>query len=396
MLTAAMVRAMTIPVHVLIVAGGKGLRLGGNRPKQYALAGGAPLLRHAVLAFLNHPRITSCQVVHGPGQEAACISALVGLEGLRPFAAGGAERQDSVRNGLEALAAIAQSDDIVLVHDAARPFPPSNLVDRAIGAIEAGAIAAIPVLPVIDSLKRLDAEGMVLHSVERAGLGRVQTPQAFRFGPLLAAHRAFAGANLGDDAGVMEQAGQTIATFQGAEEAFKVTTEADLKRAQAHASAGPDIRSGTGFDVHRLGAGDGVHLCGHFIPWTQTLIGHSDADVGWHALTDAILGAIAAGDIGSHFPPTDLRWKGADSAIFLAEAARLVAERGGRILNCDVTLICERPKIGPHRAAMRARTAEVLGISEDRVSIKATTTEELGFTGRGEGIAAQAIATVLL
>lgn len=387
---------MTKQIHALIVAGGKGLRLGADQPKQYAAAGGISLLRHAVTAFHRHPRISRCQVVHGAGQAADCMTALAGMDGLAPFVTGGAERQDSVRNGLEAIAAYAQSDDIVLVHDAARPFPPAGLIDRAIAAVEAGALAAIPVLPVVDSLKRLGADGVVAGSVERAGLGRVQTPQAFRFGPLLAAHRAFAGNALGDDAGVMELAGHSVATFEGAEDAFKVTTPADLARARALADPGPDIRSGTGFDVHRLGPGDGVHLCGIFIPWTKTLIGHSDADVGWHALTDAILGAIAAGDIGSHFPPSDMRWRGADSAIFLAEAARLVAERGGRILSCDVTLICERPKVGPHRAAMRTRTAQVLGIAEDRVSIKATTTEELGFTGRGEGIAAQAIATVLL
>jgi len=388
--------AMTTKIHALIVAGGKGLRLGADQPKQYALAGGLPLLRHAVMAFRRHPRIAYCQIVHGADQQAECAAALAGLDGLQPVVPGGTERQDSVRNGLEALGLHAHCDDIVLVHDAARPFPPAALIDRAIAAIEAGQLAAIPVLPVIDSLKKLGPDGVVIDSVQRDGLGRVQTPQAFRFGPLLAAHRLLAGQALGDDAGVMELAGHRVATFEGAEDAFKVTSQADLARARAFADPGPDIRSGTGFDVHRLGPGDGVHLCGIFIPWTRTLIGHSDADVGWHALTDAILGAIAAGDIGSHFPPSDAHWRGADSAIFLAEAARLVSERGGRILSCDVTVICERPKVGPRRDAMRARTAEVLGIAPDRVSVKATTTEELGFTGRGEGIAAQAIATVLL
>jgi 2-C-methyl-D-erythritol 4-phosphate cytidylyltransferase/2-C-methyl-D-erythritol 2,4-cyclodiphosphate synthase len=249
---------------------------------------------------------------------------------------------------------------------------------------------------VVDSLKRVGDDGRVLDSVPREGLARVQTPQGFRFGALYKAHQAAIGQAFSDDAGVMQAAGHAVTTVAGAEEAFKVTDEADLARARAMAEARtwPDIRTGTGFDVHRLDPGDGVTLCGVFIPWDRKLIGHSDADVGWHALTDALLGAVAAGDIGSHFPPSEARWKGANSAIFLAEAVRIARLGGGRIVNVDVTLICERPKVGPHREVMRQRTADILGLEIDRVSIKATTTEQLGFTGRGEGIAAQAIASV--
>ena len=388
-------------VHVLIVAGGRGLRLGAPMPKQYADLAGKPLLARTVLAFLDLPRLGRLQLVIGAGQDEACATALSSLPGdsasaLMAPVPGGAERQDSVRAGLDALKPHVAEGDIILVHDAARPFIPNAMVNRVVAALDGGAVAVVPSLPVVDSLKRLGDDGRVLDSVPRDGLARVQTPQGFRFGALYKAHQAAIGQAFSDDAGVMQAAGHAVTTVPGAEEAFKVTDEADLARARAMAEARtwPDIRTGTGFDVHRLGPGDGVTLCGVFIPWDRQLIGHSDADVGWHALTDALLGAVAAGDIGSHFPPSEARWKGANSAIFLAEAARIARLGGGRIVNVDVTLICERPKVGPHREVMRQRTADILGLEIDRVSIKATTTEQLGFTGRGEGIAAQAIASV--
>lgn len=375
---------------VLVLAAGKGKRLPGDAPKQYRDLGGMPVLRHALDAFVRHGRVDAVRVVYDPADRAHYDRAASGLRLLDPVA-GGAERQDSVRLGLESLAARAPAR--VLIHDGARPFPDAELIDRLIAALDdaPGAIAAIPV---VDTLWR-EASGAVEALVPRERLWRAQTPQAFRYAEILAAHRAAAGQNLTDDAAVAQAAGLRVSLVMASEANFKITTEADLARA-ARVVAPNDIRVGTGFDVHKFGPGDAVWLCGVRVPHDAALDGHSDADVGIHAAVDALLGAIGQADIGAHFPPTDPRWKGASSDRFLAHAAALVRERGGDIRHLDVTLICERPKIGPHRDAMRARLAEILGIDVARVSVKATTTEGLGFTGRREGIAAQAAATVAL
>jgi 2-C-methyl-D-erythritol 4-phosphate cytidylyltransferase / 2-C-methyl-D-erythritol 2,4-cyclodiphosphate synthase len=383
-----------LPCIALIVAGGSGQRFGAERPKQYLDLLGKPILRRTVDAFLSHPRITGVQVVIDPAWRAQYDRAVAGLTLPEPVT-GGATRQDSVRNGLEALAALAAPPARVLIHDAARPLTDAATIGAVIDALDEtpGAVAAVPVA---DTLKR-GARGLVGATVDRDGLWRAQTPQGFRFADILSAHRAAAGLALTDDAAVAEQAGLPVRLIPATEDNFKVTTPDDLTRAARVLMAGlGDIRTGTGFDVHRFTDGEFVTLCGLRVPHDQGLDGHSDADVGLHALTDAILGALAAGDIGSHFPPSDPRWRGADSARFLRHAADLVAERSGIIAHADVTIICERPKVGPHRAAMAARIADILGIAEDRVSVKATTTERLGFTGRGEGIAAQAVATIRL
>lgn len=377
----------------LIVAGGSGQRFGAERPKQYLDLAGKPVLRRTVKAFLGHPQVTGVRVVIDPAWRDACDAALSGLALPDPVA-GGASRQDSVRNGLEALAADG-APDLVLIHDAARPLIDADTIAAVIAALDStpGAIAAVPVA---DTLKRGSGDA-IAGTVDRDGLWRAQTPQGFRFPAILEAHRAAAGLSLTDDAAVAERAGLTVALVPSKEDNFKVTTPDDLTRAtRAIMSSLWDVRTGSGFDVHRFTDGDFVTLCGLRIPHSHGLEGHSDADVGLHALTDAILGALAAGDIGSHFPPTDPRWRGADSAKFLRHAADLVAERGGAIAHADVTIICERPKVGPHRAAMAERIAQILGVEVGRVSVKATTTEQLGFTGRREGIAAQAVATVRL
>jgi 2-C-methyl-D-erythritol 4-phosphate cytidylyltransferase / 2-C-methyl-D-erythritol 2,4-cyclodiphosphate synthase len=376
----------------LVVAAGRGFRLGGPLPKQYLPLGGAAVLRYSVATFLAHPGVDHVRVVIHPDDRPLYDAAVAGLD-LLPPVHGGAQRQDSVRNGLASLAEAAP--DRVLIHDGARPFVDAATIDRVLAALQdhPGAIAA---LPIRDTVKR-DSGGRIVDTVERRGLWRAQTPQGFRYSEIMAAHRAAEGAELSDDAAVAEQAGLAVALVDGSEENFKVTTTDDLLRAERHlAMQRGDIRTGQGFDVHAFGAGDHVWLCGLKIPHGQGLVGHSDADVGLHALTDALLGALGAGDIGMHFPPSDPAWRGAPSHRFLRHAADLVAAAGGSIAHCDVTLICERPKIGPHREAMVARIAEILGLDPRRVSVKATTTEQLGFTGRGEGIAAQAIATVRL
>lgn len=376
----------------LIVAAGSGTRFGGELPKQYLPLAGRAVLRHSTETFLRHPAISGVRMVISAEHRALYDQATAGLR-LLPPVIGGANRQDSVRNGLESLAELQPAQ--VLIHDAARPFLSSAIIDRTLAALDdtAGAIVAIPVT---DTLKR-GLDGRVGETVDRTGLWRAQTPQAFRFAEILAAHRAAKGAALTDDAAVAEAAGLPMRLVMGADDNFKITTGADLQRAERLLAPGAsEFRTGTGYDVHRFAAGDGVTLCSVRIAHDQALEGHSDADVGLHALTDAILGAIGAGDIGSHFPPSDPQWRGVDSATFLAHAGGLVAGKGGRITHVDVTLICERPKIAPHRAAMVARIAGILGLEEHRVSVKATTTEGLGFTGRREGIAAQAVATVAL
>jgi 2-C-methyl-D-erythritol 4-phosphate cytidylyltransferase / 2-C-methyl-D-erythritol 2,4-cyclodiphosphate synthase len=377
--------------YALLVAAGRGTRLPGDVPKQYRTVGGEPILRRAAKAFLGHPAIAGVRVVIHPGDRALYDGAAAGLD-LLPPVAGGATRQESVRNGLESLAELAP--DCVMIHDAARPFIGAASIAAARDVLEAspGAIVAIPV---VDSLKR--ASGGKLAAVDRTDLWRAQTPQAFRFAEILRAHRAAAGLDLTDDAAVAERAGLALAIAPGSEDNFKITTEDDIARAERLVSARPALpRTGMGFDVHAFGPGDHVWLCGIKVPFGRGLVGHSDADVGLHALTDAVLGAIADGDIGAHFSDRDPRWKGARSEVFLKHAIELVRARGGRVLHLDLTLICEQPKIRPHHAAMVARVAEIAGLAPNRVSIKATTTEKLGFTGREEGIAGQAVATVLL
>jgi len=379
----------------IIVAAGRGQRMESDIPKQYLALAGEPILRLTARALLNHPDISTVTAVINFDDLALYEAAVEGLE-LEPPVEGGARRQDSVRNGLESLA--SHPPDKVLIHDGARPFLNAATIDHVLEALDEmpGAIAA---LPVNDTLKR-GQEGCITKTVDRTSLWRAQTPQGFRYAEILAAHsKAADGVELTDDAAVAEQAGLPVALVMGTEDNFKITSTGDLARGERmmmEMTGNREIRVGNGFDVHRFEAGDGVILCGVKIPHNAKLAGHSDADVALHALTDAILGALGAGDIGHHFPPDDAKWKGASSDIFLNHAGKLVSERGGQILGLDLTVICEAPKLGPHRTAMIARTAEILRIDPARVSVKATTTEGLGFTGRGEGIAAQATATIAL
>ena len=376
----------------LIVAAGRGQRFGGSLPKQYASLAGVPLLRHTLRAFAEHPGIARVRAVIHPDDRDLYDAAAAGLDLEEPVS-GGASRQESVLRGLESLA--GEAPERVLIHDGARPFVSEAIIDRVVAALDgnAGAIAA---LPVVDTLKQ-GQEGVIQGTQDRAGLWGAQTPQGFRYNEILAAHRTAAGEELTDDAAVAERAGLAVALVDGSRENIKVTSQDDLKTAERWLRAGhTETRVGQGFDVHAFGPGDHVTLCGIRIDHDAGLVGHSDADVGLHALTDALLGALGAGDIGSHFPPSDPQWKGADSGKFIQHARDLVAARGGRVLHLDVTLICERPKVGPHRDAMVARIAELLELAPDRISVKATTTEKLGFTGRGEGIAAQAVATIAL
>jgi len=378
-------------VIALLMAAGSGSRFAAERPKQFLPLLGRPVLRHAAEALLADGGVDAIlPVVAGPEQAAEVEAILAGLPCL-PTVRGGATRQASVRAGLEALA--TDPPEVVLVHDAARPVVPRSTVTALLDALEAHP-GAIPAQPVSDTLKA-GAEGRILRTVPRAGLFRAQTPQAFRFRTLLDAHRA-AREEATDDAALLEAAGLPVALLPGSESNLKVTYPEDLARAEAALLPRLLPAMGTGFDVHRLAEGRPLILCGVTIPHPLGLEGHSDADVGLHALCDAIYGALAEGDIGRHFPPSEMQWKDADSTVFLRHAAARVAARGGILTHADVTLICERPKISPHAEAMRARLAELLGVPVGRVSVKATTTERLGFTGRGEGIAAQAAATLLL
>ena len=380
-----------MPTAILIVAAGKGERAGLSQPKQYAALLGRPMLRWAIEAFAGR-RESFIQVMIGPGQEADYAAAVARLD-LPVPAIGGVTRQESVRRGLEAVAAAAP--EFVLIHDAARPLVSPRLIDAVIAALRAGADAAIPLLPVADTLRKQENGKWI--TVPREALLRAQTPQGFRFAAILKAHRDHAAHEVTDDMALAELAGLKIAAVPGEESNLKVTNAEDFAMAEALLSARlGEARSGSGTDVHRFVPGDHLWLCGVKIPHDRALEGHSDADAGLHALTDAILGAIGDGDIGQHFPTTDERWRGAPSWKFLDHAASLVRAKGGAIIHCDVTIICERPKIAPHREAMRARIAEILSLELSRVSVKATTTEGLGFTGRGEGLEAQAIATVRL
>lgn len=388
-------------VAVLIVAAGRGLRAGGGVPKQYRRLAGVPVLRRTIEAFRGHPSVQSILVVIGPEDEAEYAAATADMAAPPPSVAGGASRQDSVFNGLIALEkADSGPPELVLIHDAARPIVPAGLIDRVIAGAQAHG-AALPALAIPDTIKRgrRDADDAlaVEETVPRDGLFGAQTPQGFRFADILAAHRLGREAGATDDAALFEAMGKRVVLVDGAWETAKLTTEEDFQRAERLLAGLQEPRVGTGFDVHRFEDGrDYVTLCGVQVPHDRGLKGHSDADVGLHALTDAILGALGLGDIGEHFPPSDERWRGADSAAFLRHAVDLAAAAGGRITHLDVTVICERPKLGPHRAAMRTRIAEIAGIEEARVSVKATTTERLGFTGRGEGIAAQAVATLMV
>jgi 2-C-methyl-D-erythritol 4-phosphate cytidylyltransferase/2-C-methyl-D-erythritol 2,4-cyclodiphosphate synthase len=389
-------------VAAIIMAAGRGTRAASGRPlipKQYLPIGGEPVLARAVGAFAAHPRIGDVLVVIHP-DDAALYDGAVGPLAcrLKPPVAGGVLRQDSVRAGLEAL--VSAAPERVLIHDAARPFVDAGLIDRVLGALDKHE-AALPALPVTDSLKQAH-EGRVTFSVDREQLWRAQTPQGFHYDAILAAHRAAAKdreRSFTDDGGIAEWFGLDVVLVEGSEENRKLTTQEDIVRADrmlALASAAGTIRVGTGYDVHAFGPGDAVILCGVRIPHHKKLVGHSDADVGMHALTDALLGTVADGDIGVHFPPSDVRWRGAASELFLKDAASRVMAHGGVIVHVDLTFLCEAPRIGPYREAMRAKLGEVLGLAPSQVSIKATTNEGLGFVGRGEGIAAMATATVRL
>jgi 2-C-methyl-D-erythritol 4-phosphate cytidylyltransferase/2-C-methyl-D-erythritol 2,4-cyclodiphosphate synthase len=372
-------------VVALIVAAGRGERAGGDVPKQFALLGGAPVIARAVAAFDNLPVF----VVVGEGQQDALAAALGGRQ-IAGIATGGATRQDSVRNGLAAIGAAGGAAK-VLVHDAARPLLPRSVLHALITALDTHA-GAVPVLPVADSLARGDT--MMGETVDRAKLLRIQTPQAFRMDALVTSLERWNGEAATDEAQVLRAAGFNVATVPGDIMLDKITHPEDFNRAETLLAARMISRSASGYDVHRLAEGEDLWLGGMKIAHTHGLSGHSDADVALHAITDAVLGTIGAGDIGSHFPPSDMQWRGASSDRFLAHAAELVAAKGGIIDFIDLTIICEAPKIGPHRDAMRHRIAEILHLAPSRISVKATTTERLGFTGRGEGIAAQAIATV--
>lgn len=388
----------------LVVAAGRGTRVGSALPKQYLQLAGRSLLTHTIEGLLAaDPTACLLAVIH-PDDEALFAASLAGLDPamatrvLSPVT-GGASRQDSVRAGLAALHALTAPPQLVLIHDGARPFPTPDLITRAKAAAAQNG-AAVPGLPVSDTIKEIDETGRIIATPRRAALRAVQTPQAFRFALIHSAHLAAkaAGArDLTDDAAIAEWAGHTVHIFEGDPGNMKVTSPEDVIAAEARLIRDcPDVRMGQGYDVHAFGPGDHVWLGGFKVPHSKGLVGHSDADVLSHAITDALYGALGDGDIGSHFPPSDPQWKGADSSIFLAAAAKAVRARGGMIAHIDATVVCETPKVGPHRDAIRARIAEVVNLPLDRVAVKATTSERLGFTGREEGIATLAIATVRL
>ena len=374
-------------VTALIVAAGKGERLGGDLPKQYRSIGGKPVLRWAVEAMASHPSIDQVRVVIGPDQNDLAKDSIGDIP-VGALIVGGAERSDSVLNGLQAI-----GEGTVLVHDAARPFCPPAVIDRLLDALE-GSDGAVPVLPVSDTLA---SGGSTLDApIDRKGLFRVQTPQAFHVEDLIYAYEEAGRAPATDESTIMLAAGLKVATVEGDPMLEKLTTQADWDRAGAILASRLVPRTGMGFDVHAF-AGEGpIMLGGIAVPHSRGLAGHSDADVALHAITDALLGAAGLGDIGEHFPPSDPQWKGAASDLFLRHAAELVRERGGIIDHVDVTIIAEEPKVGPHRSAIRQRIAEIMGVALDQVSVKATTTEGLGFTGRREGMAAQAVASIRL
>lgn len=384
-------------ITAIIVAGGRGQRAGSGKPKQYRLLKGEPLLRHSIRRFSEHPAVSRIVPVIHPGDLNDFASASGGnSEKCTQPVFGGDTRQQSVFAGLQAIE--KSPPDFVLVHDAARPLFSPALLDRAIQVTKTSA-AAVPVMPVTDTIKRVGADGVVVTTLDRSELRFAQTPQVFSYAKLLDAHRRAAAKNrndFSDDASLIEWAGIPVATFAGEANNMKFTTAEDFLRAESLAGTQFESRNGTGFDVHAFGPGDRVTLGGVQIPHHQGLSGHSDADVLLHAITDAVLGAIGEADIGAHFPPSDEQWRGVSSDRFLIHAIQLVGKMGGSIVNIDSTLLCEAPKIGPHREAIRRSIAAITGLGEDRIGVKATTTEKLGFLGRGEGIAAMASATIRL
>jgi len=386
---------MAIRVAAVVVAAGRGTRAGLDYPKQYRAMGGSPMVRESLRVFTSHPEVDLVVPVIHPDDGARFAAAAEGLDLARPVT-GAATRQGSVRAGLEALSANAPV--IVLVHDAARPFTSAALVSRAIAAA-AKSGAAIPGLPVTDTVKLVDGDGGIAATLNRAALRTVQTPQAFAYPALLDAHRRAAAQgreDFPDDAALAEWAGLKVSVFEGEAGNMKMTIPEDFARAERDAQSLTDIRTGIGYDIHAFDIGDHVWLGGVRIPHERKLAGHSDADVALHALTDAILGALADGDIGVHFPPSDERWRGASSDRFLQFAIERVRARGGQVGHLDVAIVCEAPKVNPHRDAMRQRIAEIAGLSIDRVGVDATTNEKLGSIGKGEGIAAYATATIRL
>lgn len=379
---------MRLRTSALIVAAGSGTRAGGDLPKQFALLAGRAVLAHAIDALLEHPAIDDVRVVIGAGQERLYADA-IGNRSLAAPVIGGATRRESVAHGLAVI-----DSDRVLIHDAARPFLPAGVIDRLLAALEQ-APGAVPVLPVADTLA--EAGEALGATVARERLARVQTPQAFHTEAIRAAHAAWDAAfEATDDAQIARAAGLTVRTVEGSPSLDKLTFPADFAAAEQRLAARMVSRTALGFDVHGFTEGDHLWIGGIRLSHSRALAGHSDADVGLHALTDALLGTIGEGDIGTHFPPSDPKWRGAASHLFLTHARNLVMAKGGRIDHVDLTIICEEPKVGPYRDAIRARVAELLGLAEAKISIKATTTERLGFTGRREGIAAQALATVRL
>ena len=372
----------------LIVAAGRGHRFGGEMPKQYTQLDGAPVLRHTVMAFLSQPKIDHVRVVIHPDDMGLYEAATEGL-GLKTPIFGGEERQDSVRLGLQQIA--DDAPDFVLIHDGARPYISADVISRVLDALGSAA-GAIPTLPLTDTIKRV-IDGKIVATEDRFELWRAQTPQGFRYSDILNAHLKLTGQSLTDDAAICEAVGLTVVRVDGDDTNVKITTLSDIQ-ASDNGEIFKETRSGIGFDVHRFADGDHVVLCGVKIAHTHSLEGHSDADVALHALTDALLGAVGEDDIGHFFPPSDEQWRGVASDQFVSHAVKLIDSKGGRIVNVDITMMCEAPKVGPYRLLMRERVATILKISPSRVNVKATTTEKLGFTGRGEGIAAQAIANV--
>lgn len=392
----------SLSVGIVIVAAGRGERAGSPEegPKQYRAIGGRPVIAHTLEKFVTWPQATKIVVVIHRDDESLFRAALTQVAGLPEveIAFGGATRQQSVLAGLRQL--VASGVTHVMIHDAVRPFFDHDLLDRVAEALSAGAPAVLPAMPITDTLKRADRHALVVETIPRTGLHAAQTPQSFRFADILAAHEKAAAdgrTDFTDDAAIAEWSHLAVTLVTGSADNVKLTIKRDITMADEKLTAGllPDVRTGNGYDVHQLEPGDGVTLCGVFIPHDQTLKGHSDADVALHALTDALLATCGAGDIGDHFPPSDPQWKGAASRIFIERAAKIVRERGGTIMNADVSLIAEAPKVGPHRDAMRAKLSEFLNISLDRCSVKATTNEGIGFVGRREGIAAIATATVV-
>lgn len=380
-------------IAVIIVAAGQGTRAGGDGPKQYQPLAGKPLLRRTLNSIAEVLPTAQIQVVIGLNDFDLYNKATAGLN-LRPPVIGGETRQESVFSGIQAIS--EQTPDIVLIHDAARPFVTAAVVRNVLDALAVGAKAVVPAVPIVDTLNKV-ADSQIVGRVDRQSLQAVQTPQGFEFSSLLAAHNIAKGKGLTDDGAVMEAAGHSVQVCRGDEKNFKITHGQDFKKAETLLMNNlGDIRTGAGYDVHRFDAGDHVWLCGVKVPFPKSLKGHSDADVALHALTDALLSAVAAGDIGTHFPPDEEKWRGACSDIFIRKAVDIIQNKGGVIANVTICIVCEKPKIGPHNIAMTSRVASLLGIEASRVSIQATTTEKLGFTGREEGIASHATATVRL